>query len=553
MSVVSPDKQSIPKGTAISQGVFRRTASGLTREINVADHWMYNVFTLLVLTGAALFYVWAPGQFPATNPVLGLIVAAVLIVPIYTAYSMLASAMPRSGGDYIFQSRILHPSIAFMALMAQTLWLMYWLELSGYWIANMTLAPLFSSLGVFTGSNVMYSLGSWFSGGTGTLITTLVTNLIIAVAFFPGMRAYLKLQWFLFAGVIISIVIMTFVLLTTNTQTFIANFNAFMVHFDPSQPNYYQYVIDTANANGFNPASGGGLYGLIGVVAIAWFNLIWAVWSMPNLGEIKHANNFGTLNKVMQSSLAFGTLVLAVTMGLLIKVCGRDFTLALGYTWFNRTIAFPVSPYTSILIPIMGGGAIVVVLTLLGFLTQAVQQSFNCFIGGTRLLVAMSMDRLVPDGLGKISRRFRGSPVNSILFLLIGAEILAVLLWFLPSMINYTLSTSFEATIYQSLTCLAAAIFPFKAKAIYEASPISRYKIGNIPLITLCGLWGFLVGAVLIVFYMVEPGLGLSSSAGLIGMISVFVFCFAWFWVARYLNARKGIDVDLNFKTIPPE
>jgi len=545
-------QEGTPSNTG-SQGVFRRTASGLTREISAIDHWMYNVFTLLVLTGAAFFYVWAPGEFPATNPILGLVVAAIAIVPIYTAYSMLASAMPRSGGDYIFQSRILHPALGFTALFAQCIWLWYWLELSGYWIGAMVLSPMFSMLGVYLNNAALLSVGTWFSGSSGILITALITNVLVAIAFLPGMKTYLRLQWFLFAGVIISIIIMTAVLLTTSNAEFVTKFNAFMVNFDPSQTNYYQYVIDSAKAGGFDPTAGGGLYGLIGVVAIAWFNLIWAVWSMPNLGEIKHANNFGKLNWVMQASLAFGTLVLAVTMALLFKVCGKEFILALGYTWFNGTISFPVQPYTSVLIPIMGGGAIIVLLTLFGFLTQAVQQSFNCFIGGSRILVAMSMDRLLPDGLGKISRRFRGSPVNSILFLLIGAEVLAVLLWFVPNLENFALSTSLEATIYQSITCLAAAVFPFRAKVIYDASPIAKYKVGNIPLITLCGAWGFLVGLVLILFYLFEPNLGLASTAGLYGMLAVYVLAFIWFWITRAQNARKGIDIDLNFRQIPPE
>ena len=552
MATSSPESKPA-HGAGASQGVFRRTASGLTREISPIDHWMYNVFTLLVLTGAAFFFVWAPGEFPATNPILGLVVAAVAIVPIYTAYSMLASAMPRSGGDYIFQSRILHPALGFTALMAQCVWLWYWLELSGFWIAAMVLSPMFSLLGVYLNNAALLNLATWFSGSSGILITALVTNVLIAVSFLPGMRTYLRLQWFLFAGVVISIVVMTFVLLTTSHADFVANFNAFMVHFDPSQTNYYQYVLDSAKAGGFDPTAGGGLYGLIGVVAIAWFNLIWAVWSMPNLGEMKHGNSFGKLNWVMQASLAFGTLVLAVTMGLLFNVLGKEFTLALGYTWFNGTINFPVQPYTSVLIPIMGGGAIIVVLTLFGFLTQAIQQSFNCFIGGSRILVAMSMDRLLPDGIGKISRRFRGSPVNAILFLLIGAEVLAIVLWFVPNLENFALSTSLEATIYQSITCLAAAVFPFKAKAIYEASPIAKYKVGKIPLITLCGGWGFLVGLVLVTFYLIEPNLGLASTAGLWGMLAVYVLSFIWFWIVRAQNAKKGIDVDLNFKQIPPE
>jgi APA family basic amino acid/polyamine antiporter len=536
-----------------TKGVFRRAASGLTREISVIDHWVYNVFTLLVLTGAAFFYVWAPGQFPATNPVLAVLVTAIVIVPIYVAYSMLASSMPRSGGDYVFQSRILHPSVAFMGLASECVWLWYWLELSGFWIAAMVMSPLFSSLGVYTGSAAMMDLGTWFSTSGGILVTALVTNLLVAVAFLPGLRTYLKIQWFLFAGVLASLGIMTFVLLTTSHQTFVANFNSFMATFDPAQTNYYQYVIDTAYANGLDPTTGGGLYGLIGVIAIAWFNLIWAVWAMPNLGEIKHASNFGTMNKVMQASLAFGTLIMAGTMGLLLKVCGKEFTLALGFNWFNGTIDFPVQPYTSVLIPIMGGGVIVVILTLLGFLTQAVQQSFNVFVGGTRLLVAMSMDRVLPESWGKISRRFRGSPVNAILFLLIGAEVLAVLLWFVPKLENYALSTSFAVTVYQALTCLAAAVMPWRAKEIYEASPISKYKIGNLPLVTLCGAWGVLVGVVLIVFYLIEPNLGLSTPAGLAGVLGVSAFCFIWFWVARAINKSKGIDIDLNFRQIPPE
>jgi amino acid transporter len=541
------------RGVAGTQGVFRRTASGLIREMNMADHWMYNVFTLLVLTGAAQFYVWSSGEFPATNPVLGLVVAAILIIPIYLAYSMLASAMPRSGGDYIFQSRILHPFIAFTVLFALLITEWYWLELSGFWIAAMTLSPLFSTLGVFVHSQALINLGMWFSSNWGIMVSTLVTNILIALAFLPGLKTYLKVQWFLFAGVVISIAIMTFVLLTTSHETFVANFNTFMATFDPSHPNYYQYVIDAANSAGFNPGSGGGLYGLIGVVAIAWFNLIWAVWSAMNLGEIKHASNFGKVNRVMQLSLAFGVLVLGGTMALLLKVCGKEFTLALGYDWFNRTIAFPVQPYTSILIPIMGGGVIVLILTLFGFLTQAIQQSWNVFIGSTRLIVAMSMDRLLPDSLGKISRRFRSSPVNAILFLLIGGEILAVVFWFVPDLVKFTLSTSLVSTIYQSVTCLAAAIFPFTAKSIYNASPISKYKIGNIPLLTLCGVWGFIVGVVLIWFYLVEPGLGLASTAGLVGIGVIFLFSAVWFWIARALNARKGIDIDLNFQQIPPE
>ncbi len=545
-------------GEEVQRGVFRRTASGLTREISPVQHWIYNVFTLLVLTGAAFFYLWAPGVYPGTSPVMGLVIASLAIIPIYTAYSMLASAMPRSGGDYVFQSRILHPAIAFMALFAMVIWLWYWLELSGFWIASMVFSPLFSMLGATTGNVSLLNLATWFSSQQGIFWSAIVTNLVIAVAFISGLRAYLKVQSFLFAGVIISLVTMFILLLTTSHETFVTNFNSLMAAFDPQQTNYYKYVIETAYANGFSPSTGGGLNGLIAVIAIAWFNLIWAVWSMPNLGEIKHAHSFSQLNRVMQLSLLFGLLVLGGTMALLTKVAGGEFLQAAGFNWWNGTIDYPVFPYSSILTSVMGGSALVVILILVGFFTQAIQQTFNVFVGGTRLIVAMSMDRVLPEGLGRISRRFRGSPVNAILFLLIGGEVLALLFLIAPNVESYALSTSLSATFYQTLTMLAAAIFPWRAKRIYQASPISKLKVGKIPLVTLCGSWGVLVGVVLLYFYLTDPGLGLrplpgETLLGFIGMLAVFAGAFIWFWVARAINKNRGIDIDLNFQELPPE
>lgn len=539
-------------------GAFSRAASGLTREIAPVHHWIYNVFTLLILTGAAFFYLWAPGVYPGTNPILGLAVAALAIIPIYIAYSMLASSMPRSGGDYVFQSRILHPALGFTALFAMVIWLWYWLELSGFWISNLVFSPLFSLLGASTGNQTFLSVATWFSSQQGIFWSAIVTNAVVALAFVPGLRTYLRIQWWLFAGVLVSLVTMFAVLLTTSHEEFVGRFNQMMAAFDPAQQNYYQFVIDNAAENGFDPLAGAGLAGLLGVVAIAWFNLIWAVWSMPNLGEIKHARSFPTVNRVMQLSLLFGFVVMASTIALLTNVAGREFMTAAGYTWFNGTIDYPVLPYSSVLVAAMGGSTILVLLVLIGFFTQAVQQTFNVFIGGTRLIVAMSMDRLLPDSWGRVSRRFRGSPVNAILFLLIGGELLAVLFLFAPDVEKYALSTALSATIYQTLTLLAAAVFAWRARDLYEASPIARYRWGRIPVVTICGAWGVLVGVVLLYKYLTDPNLGLrplpgETLFGFVGMLTVYVVAFAWFWISRGVNRARGIDIDLNFATLPPE
>ncbi len=547
-----------PRGQ-VRRGAFTRDASGLTREIAPVHHWIYNVFTLLILSGAAFFYLWAPGVFPGTHPIVGLLLAAAAIVPIYVSYALLAASMPRTGGDYVFQSRILHPAVGFTALFAMVLWLWYWLELSGFWISNMVASPLFTTWGAYFENQTMLDLASWFSTQQGVFWTAVVTNLLVALAFVPGLRTYLRVQWWLFAGVIVSLVTMFLVLLTTSRDEFIRRFNELMLSLDPEQPDYYNFILQTARENGWDPNGGSGLWaGLIAVVAIAWFNLIWAVWAMPNLGEIKHAGSFRMVNLVMQASLAFGLFVMVATIALLFRVAGGDFVRAAGFNWWNGTIEYPVIPYSSILVAAMGGSAILVPLVLIGFLTQSIQQSWNVFIGGTRFIVAMSMDRLLPDGLGRLSRRFRGSPINAILFLLVGGEILALLFLFAPDVESFALSTALSATTYQTLTLLAAAVFAWKARDLFQASPAARYRIAGVPLITITGLWGFLVGVILIAKYLTDPGLGLrplpdEARAGFVGMLAVYVLAFAWFWGMRAYQKNRGVDVDLNFRQLPPD
>jgi len=69
-------------------------------------------------------------------------------LPITLAISFLASAMPRSGGDYVFQSRVLGGAVGFPVVMSGfVIWILQWVALAGWLQANLGLAPLFMGLG----------------------------------------------------------------------------------------------------------------------------------------------------------------------------------------------------------------------------------------------------------------------------------------------------------------------------------------------------------------------------------------------------------------------
>src|SRR5262249_60199210 len=84
--------------------VFTRRASGLVRVMSPYSAFAYNILTMgLILPWT---YLWAPGALPGGHLFWGILLAMMFEIPIALAYVWLSTALPRSGGDYVFQSRV---------------------------------------------------------------------------------------------------------------------------------------------------------------------------------------------------------------------------------------------------------------------------------------------------------------------------------------------------------------------------------------------------------------------------------------------------------------
>ena len=134
----------------------------------------------------------------------------------------------------------------------------------------------------------------------------------------------------------------------------------------------------------------------------------------------------------------------------------------------------------------------------------------------TRVMVAMSLDRLLPEWVSRVSDRLH-TPVNAHLayFLASIPVILVYNLW--SSWTALTLGVTFACGYVFIVTALAGALMPYRAKALYDASPGAVYKLGNIPLVTIFGLIGAIVGGVMVLMFMFSSALGLTSVLGLSG------------------------------------
>ena len=111
------DPTSEPSAAASSTTpkLFVRQSSGLVRNVSVTNALFFNVaaFVGVGLTLYPIFYslpdvpVWKVGPFSAYG--WAAIIAGLFCVLLAMIFSSLTSVMPRSGGDYVFTSRIIHP------------------------------------------------------------------------------------------------------------------------------------------------------------------------------------------------------------------------------------------------------------------------------------------------------------------------------------------------------------------------------------------------------------------------------------------------------------
>ena len=102
-------------------------------------------------------------------------------------YAFFTTAMPRSGGDYVFQSRILGGAWAsIFAFSAVTLSQVIWMALAGWLGANIILSPFLTLLGQYYGSSWMIQNGAWWQTNWGIFTMGVI---IVAWSAFVNIRS----------------------------------------------------------------------------------------------------------------------------------------------------------------------------------------------------------------------------------------------------------------------------------------------------------------------------------------------------------------------------
>jgi len=533
--------------------VFTRKSSGLVRVMSPYSAFIYNILTMGLIFPWT--YLWAPGALPGGRLVWGILLAMIFEIPIALTYVWLSTALPRSGGDYVFQSRVFGGGVGFAVVMSGfVIWILQWVALSGWLLSYLGFASLFLGLGGTMGNPTLTSIGVWFTTPWGIIIVSILNALLAMLLLVSGFKNYVKFQYVMWYATLLSFGLMLYLMFSATPETFAQKLDAFVVA-SGGAANFYQTAIDAAKAANIDLNPPFSLLATLLVAPIAWTSLQWATYSAEQNGEIKGARSFQNQIIIILGSLIATGVLLAVLAAAFEHGIGTQFLYVAGAGYwagldagkFNGVFLWP-----NIVAMALAGSPIIVVLIAFGYILNAFQIVNNCYIGMTRVMVAMSLDRLLPEWVSRVSDKFH-TPVNAHLAYFVASipVILVYNLW--GQWTALTLGVTFACGYVFVITALAGALMPYRAKALYDASPGAVYKLGNIPLVTIFGLIGAIVGGVMVLMFMFYSALGLTSVLAYQVVFGVLAVSIVWYFLAKMIQSSRGINVDYAFKEIPPE
>ena len=545
-----------PSETA-GAGLFLRKSSGLVRAFSIFDGFLYGVYADSIVVAAALTYAvcwpWNDANIP-----LGIVLCCIAFIPCFTVYAMLTSLMPRAGGDYVWQSRALGGFWGYILVFTPLLF--------GPWFymasnvapgATMVFAPTLVTLGNLLNIPGLTTFATWITSKVGTWWFYVVYITFAAVILALGMKVYAKFQrWCFYIGMV-GIGTWVLMLLFTTTEKFQQAFNSFMANtLNWGGGQAYQQILQMAQSNGYQalPLSQThfGSSFLIGP-ALA-YTFMYIAWTGSLVGEIGGVNQFKNSFKMFLGGNIFAMIVCAGFLWLLISRITNEFFTSSNFLWMSgNTGDMPIAPYYGIFLMSLSKSPLVWLWIAIGLNAWFWIWPTNNMVMSTRVMFAMSYDRMLPGIVARVSRRW-GAPVVAITICYVGCLIMGWL-YFFTGFSKLTLDMPLMTSIAFAASTLVGTLFPYlkSTKQIYADSPISKYKVAGVPLITVMGALGLVYFAIMFFLYITDDRYGTNNPLSAAYIFGALIISAVIYFAYRFYRKQQGINTDMTYREIPTE
>jgi basic amino acid/polyamine antiporter, APA family len=519
--------------------LFLRKATGLVKGWSRFDAFLYSFMSVNFVTLGLFFSLSVLGFVPDGQVLPALLISGVFMSFLVVTYAGLISVMPRAGGDYVWQSRLLGGGIGFV--LAVTGWwfiLWYWAPVYANILTVEVLQPLAAVL-------KLDGLSDFLANENGLFIVIQVTVVLAGVLVALGMETYAKIQKVCFYIGMAALGLMFLIMLFGSRSGFQSAFNEEAANLFGASGDTYNRTLELAGGSqvvpdlGFTPFFGPTLL----LVPFLAFWILYPNWGATLYGEVRGASDFRRVTVVF--------VLLAA------KFFGWQFFNAANLGYWNTVYAtgeaaIPIWPFPPLLASFYFHSPILSTIIVLAFGAWFLGWAGTLFLSSTRVIFAAAFDRILPERMADVSEH-RHVPVWALILMLVPSLVVGALYAYTDNFATYILDAVLVITVTFFGTAIAAMILPFRKRHLYENSPIARYKLAGIPLISITGF----VTAVFLGYnlwkWFQDDLYAVNNRDSLVFLGSMYLLALLIYVVARVYRRRQGIDLRAVHEEIPVE
>jgi amino acid transporter len=589
-----------------SPALFLRNATGLVKGWSGFDAFTYSFMSVNLVT-LGMFYSFPVFGWQADgSPIASIVLSGVAVTFLAITYAGLIAAMPRAGGDYVWQSRVLDGipgavtgavvggvAVGLVAgamgmadvtqlgagvvgvVVGAVLGLRrggigFVLSATGWWFILALWAPIYGAI-----LNVQFvlplsALAGWTDGVTffgttdGVFVVSLIVIALVTLLVSLGMAGYARIQRLSLWIGLAALAVMFVLLLVSSQDTFRAAFDREASSlFGVSGA--YQATLDAETGFGYALADldpfafGPGTFLL---VPFMMFWILYPNWGATLYGEVRGASDF---RKVLNGMLG-GIWVTVILALVFILLAAKTF----GWVFFQSTnvnfldvyygvegapaAVLPIWGYPPLLASFLIDSRIIQVILVVLFGAWFLGWAGTLFLSSTRMIFAAAFDRILPEAAARVSER-RAVPWVALLLIMVPSLVLSWLYAYNGEFVSFTLDASLVIAVTFFGSAIAATILPWWKPEIYQNSPVARYAIGGLPLISIAGavttlflgwtLWQWITNALY--------GIGVGNNSSIIFLGVLYGAAAVLYVVARLYRRAQGVDLEAIHAEIPAE
>jgi basic amino acid/polyamine antiporter, APA family len=542
------------------QMAFARKASGLVRGLSFIDAFGVGFMNQGLTVSMWVMISLGLAVYTGGNLIIATLLSALLCgIGFSLVWGILGGSMPRSGGEYIYNSRIISPLIGIAESFGNAFVWVMWIFVLAPWTVDPGLVMLFQFLG-------MPQVADWLTTTWALFIISSLVNLIALLFLVFGIKIFAKAQKIIMGLGILGGLIILLLFTFTSHDAYVNAWNNVSAQYGSLDYNGFLNAARSAmqEAGSVLPTTWNWFDTLGVMVAGSWlFAYSYCITFIA--GEVKRPDKtiiLGNLFAVLVP--AFFMVWLAIV---LYRTVGFEFLSASAYVDTNlfpdlAGYTLPWSPhYVGLAAVITRGtgfnptiGSILLVLMAGSFILFNLWYVALSYLAFPRILFAWGMDRMGPKWFADIDARWATPVKNHILCFVLG-EIGIGLYSFWQNPMSGLSITGMEIVSVFGVTALAAVIFPYvkKVRHIWDASPYKTWKLFGIPVVTIGGVVNLIYLAILFYFYIIMPDLEGLTIGSLIMYAVIWGLGIIWyfFWKAR--NKSVGVDVSMTYGELPPD